>query len=220
MKLLETEKNRICKKTETFVKTFFEADATGHDWWHIYRVRKLALAISETEKGDKFIIEMAALLHDVDDYKISGEGDNLKNASAWLKKAGLPDETANKILTVIGEVSFKGNDVEDKASTSESKIVQDADRLDAIGAIGIARAFAYGGSKNRALYNPDEKPATYKSFEEYRNNKSSTISHFYEKLLLLKDRMKTNTGKLIASERHKYLENYLKQFFNEWNVNI
>jgi len=195
-------------------------DNSGHDWWHIERVRKMALKMAEKEGGDKFIIEIAALLHDIDDYKLVSGNADLRKASAWLKKSGLPEKTISHVLTVIGEVSFKGNGVEDSTTSIEAEIVQDADRLDAMGAIGIARAFAYGGSKSRLIYDPAEKPAVYHSFEDYKKNKGSTVNHFYEKLLLLKDRMNTTTAKAIAESRHDYMVNYLKQFFNEWNVGL
>ncbi|NQU85403.1 MAG: HD domain-containing protein [Mariniphaga sp.] len=210
----------ILQKTESFVKTFLEGEGNGHDWWHIYRVRKLALAIAEKEGGDLFIIEMAALLHDVDDYKLIKENKESKNALNWLNKLQLPDKTIHHILSIIDEVSFKGNGVEDYTSSLECDIVQDADRLDAIGAIGIARAFAYGGSKKRLLYDPSERPAIYKSLEEYKKNTGSTINHFYEKLLLLKDRINTITGKKLAKNRHTYMEQFLKQFFNEWDAKL
>jgi uncharacterized protein len=159
---------------------------------------------------------MAALLHDADDWKLNG---NIKteNAKIWLLKNNIDENTINIICEIIDNLSFKGANVKEKELSIEGKIVQDADRIDAIGAIGIARAFAYGGSKNRALYNPESKNVFHNSFDEYKNSEGSTINHFYEKLLLLKDRINTKKGKQIAEERHEFMVNYLNQFFNEWN---
>jgi uncharacterized protein len=206
------------KKTEEYVYGLMSNDTTGHDWWHIYRVRKLAGRIAESEGGDSFIIQMAALLHDVDDWKIKKNGDSVCIAESWMFSLSLPAKLIERIISVIDEVSFKGNMVADRASSLEAKIVQDADRIDAIGAIGIARAFAYGGSKRRQIYNPSVSPGEFRTFEEYKTNEGTTINHFYEKLLLLKDRMNTPTGREIAECRHNYMAEFLKQFFNEWEV--
>ena len=194
-------------------------DNSGHDWWHVFRVRKMALEIARHEGGDLLVIEMAALLHDVDDYKLTSHSQN-QNVLNWLKSQNLDEKIIGQILTIIEEVSFKGDRVKNPTSSKEAEIVQDADRLDAIGAIGIARAFAYGGSRNRLLFDPEEIPASYHSFEDYKRNKSSTIIHFYEKLLLLKERMNTSYAKKIAQERHQVMLDFLENFFREWNVEI
>mgnify|MGYP001180932514 CR=1 FL=1 len=208
----ETEAIRL---TENYVRNLFENDFSGHDWWHINRVRNLALKIAGKEVGDRFVIEMSALLHDVDDWKINNE-ENSSKALEWLKIIKVPDFISKRILDVIGQVSFKGAGVKNEAVSIEAKIVQDADRLDAIGAIGIARTFAYGGSKQRPIYLPEIKPELHINFESYKKTTAPTINHFYEKLLLLKNRLNTNTAIEIAKNRHTFMETFLEQFFKEW----
>ncbi len=208
----ETEAIRL---TENYVRNLFENDFSGHDWWHINRVRNLALKIAGKEGGDRFVIEMSALLHDVDDWKINNE-ENSSKALEWLKIIKVPDFISKRILDVIGQVSFKGAGVKNEAVSIEAKIVQDADRLDAIGAIGIARTFAYGGSKQRPIYLPEIKPELHINFESYKKTTAPTINHFYEKLLLLKNRLNTNTAIEIAKNRHTFMETFLEQFFKEW----
>jgi uncharacterized protein len=207
---------QILKQTEEYVRGLFENEGTGHDWWHIHRVRNVALKIAESEGGNRFLIEMSALLHDVDDWKINNDEKVLKTLS-WLKNIKIPQTDIDKILEIIDQVSFKGAGVENTAATVEAKIVQDADRLDAIGAIGIARTFAYGGSKGRPVYVPDIKPELHESFESYKKTSAPTINHFYEKLLLLKNRLNTATAIEIAKNRHTFMETFLEQFFKEWN---
>ena len=165
------------------------------------------------------MIEMAALLHDLDDWKLNDGNDGSK-AKTWLKKMNVPDAELLQITEIIEQVSFKGARVDNTASTLEAQIVQDADRLDAIGAIGIARTFAYGGNKGRLLYDPDIKPTMHSSFEAYKKTTAPTINHFYEKLLLLKDRLNTSTAKKIAIKRHHFMEHFLEQFFYEWDGKI
>jgi uncharacterized protein len=211
-------KKDILQKTESHVWDLMLNDISGHDWWHIYRVRKLALAIAKNEGGDKFIIELAALLHDVDDWKLGGNDGKSGKAKNWMESLSLQNSTIERILEVIGQISFKGNFVEDNTTSIEAKIVQDADRLDALGAIGIARAFMYGGSKGRLMFDPSEKPKRFNSFEEYKKGEGTTINHFYEKLLILKDRINTPTGKIMAEERHFFMEEFLKHFLKEWSV--
>jgi uncharacterized protein len=206
----------VLKQTGKYVRELFENEGTGHDWWHIHRVRNIALKIAETEGGNRFIIEMAALLHDVDDWKINGDEKSSKTES-WLKNIKIPQSETERILEIIDQVSFKGAGVKNSASTIEAKIVQDADRLDAIGAIGIARTFAYGGSKGRPIYIPEIKPENHVSFESYKKTNAPTINHFYEKLLLLKNRLNTETAIEIAKNRHTFMETFLEQFFKEWN---
>ncbi|PIR73602.1 MAG: phosphohydrolase [Candidatus Moranbacteria bacterium CG10_big_fil_rev_8_21_14_0_10_35_21] len=208
-------KSQIIKKTAKFARNYFKGDSSGHDWWHTFRVWNLAKKIAKKEKGaDLFIIELAALLHDVDDWKLRIVNNKTEK---WLDKLKIQKETKKHILEITKDLSFKGAGVKSKIKTLEGKIVQDTDRLDAIGALGISRAFAFGGSRNREIYNPAIKPIMHKTFESYKNNNNSSVNHFYEKLLLLKDLMNTNAARKIANQRHKYMENFLKQFFNEWN---
>ncbi|HNW88926.1 MAG TPA: HD domain-containing protein [Bacteroidales bacterium] len=207
----------IISKTTDFVKSKSLGESSGHDWWHIYRVHKLAVYIAKQEKADLYIVELAALLHDLDDWKFNAPGS--AHAADWLAQCGLETETVQKITSVIGQVSFKGAGEKNMAVTLEAKVVQDADRLDAIGAIGIARAFAYGGYNKSELYNPDEMPALHENFEAYKKSRSHTINHFYEKLLLLKDRLYTETAKKLSEKRHQFLEDFLSQFYAEWNFN-
>ena len=214
---MNMNQSEIISRTTDFIKERFESEGSGHDWWHIYRVLNLAKSIAAKEGGDRFIIEMASLLHDLDDWKISPDL-TVSLAGEWLDNSKVDETEKEKILEVIGEVSFKGAKVNTPATSIESMIVQDADRLDAIGAIGIARAFAYGGSKGRLIYDPVCPPVFHSTFEDYRKSNSATINHFYEKLLLLKDRMQTKTGRKIAEQRHKILEDFLNAFFLEWDV--
>jgi len=202
-------------QTENYIKNLFENESTGHDWWHIHRVRNIAIKIAETEGGNPFLIEMAALLHDVDDWKLFGDGQNLK-AESWLRNIKIPVHGMKNILKIIDQVSFKGAGVETKPTSIEAKIVQDADRLDAIGAIGIARTFAYGGNKGRPIYLPTVKPVLHTDFDSYKKGTAPTINHFYEKLLLLKNRLNTVSAIEIAKKRHTFMEVFLEQFFMEW----
>ncbi len=208
----------ILKQTQDFVQQKLAEDTSGHDWWHIHRVHQLAKKIAATEGGDLFIIELAALLHDISDWKFNGGDEHLggKIAHQWLKDLGADTETCEKIEGIINNLSFKGAKVSEKMRSIEGKIVQDADRLDAIGAIGIARTFTYGGYKNRPMYQPDVQPVLHDSFEAYKNKTSHTINHFYEKMLLLKERMNTATAKRLAEERHQFVEDFLAQFLKEW----
>lgn len=215
--MFELFEKQALRATEEYVQEVFSDEGSGHDWWHIHRVRKMALRIAETEGGNLFIIEMAALLHDIDDWKLNTE--NSSKVSAWLKKLKINHLQSLLILEIINQVSFKGAGVENKSSTIEAKIVQDADRLDAIGAIGIARAFAYGGHKNRLLHIPDSTPEFHTDFESYKKNQSSTVNHFYEKLLLLKNSLNTETAIEIAKNRHIFMEEFLQHFFDEWEGN-
>jgi uncharacterized protein len=212
--LFEPFENTILKRTEDYIRSYFENEGSGHDWWHIHRVRNMALILAKNEGGNRFVIEMAALLHDLDDWKLNS-GTESKTVN-WLKTLDLGEIKAKKILEIIEQVSFKGAGVENKALTIESKIVQDADRLDAIGAIGIARTFAYGGHKSRPIYHPDIKPVMHSDFESYKNSAAPTINHFYEKLLLLKNALNTTTAIEIAKNRHIFMEMFLTQFFAEW----
>lgn len=209
--------NQILKHTRLYIEDFFKGESTGHDAFHTFRVTNLAVYIAKSENcNELFEVEMAALLHDVDDWKLGGDS-NLSNAKNWMISQQLSLETINKIIDLIQQVSFKGSKVETPVSSLAAACVQDADRLDALGAIGIARTFAYGGKNNRLLYSPDEKPTFHDSYESYKTKQSSTFMHFYEKLFLLKDRMNTITAKEIANKRHQFMELYVKQFLEEWN---
>ncbi len=211
------DKNSIIQKTADFIKQEFADDSSGHDWWHIYRVWKNAITICEHEKADSFIVQLAALLHDLDDWKFNDSEDETPlRAKAWLDSLSVDSSVTDAVCRIISHISFKGAGVENKMDSLEGFIVQDGDRLDAIGAIGIARAFAYGGYKNRLLYDPASPPQMHQSFEQYKNSNSATINHFYEKLLLLKDMMNTRTAKRIAEQRHEVMVQYLGQFMNEW----
>lgn len=207
----------LLEKTLSYIKDIFKNDYSGHDYYHSLRVYNLATSICKEEHGNLEITQLASLLHDVDDYKLfGGNGSNYSNAETFLKNNNIPDEKINLICNIIGSISFKGTDSKVPESL-EGKIVQDADRLDAIGAIGIARTFAYGGSKNRSMHIPNEKPRDNMNFEEYSTLNGTTINHFYEKLLNLKDLMNTDTAKKLAESRHKYIQNFLSEFFNEWD---
>ena len=207
----------ILQKTADYIKQEFSGDSSGHDWWHIYRVWKNAITLCEHEKADSFIVELAALLHDLDDWKFNNSEDETPlRAKAWLDSLAIDPAITDKVCRIIMHISYKGAGVENKMDSLEGFIVQDADRLDAIGAIGIARAFAYGGYKNRPLYDPDSPPQMHQTFEQYKNSKSATINHFYEKLLLLKGMMNTTTAKRIAEQRHEVMVQFLDQFMNEW----
>lgn len=209
--------NDIIKRTADFIKGKFSNDSSGHDWWHIYRVWKNAIAICEREKADLFIVELAALLHDLDDWKFNESGDETPHrAIAWMESCSVEPQTIQTVCEIIMHVSYKGAQVENRMKTLEGFIVQDADRLDAIGAIGIGRAFAYGGYKNRPMYDPETSNQMHATFEEYKNSNSATINHFYEKLLLLKDKMNTATAKQIAERRHEVMVKFLEQFMLEW----
>jgi uncharacterized protein len=211
-------KAQIVWETAEYVRLQSNSEGSGHDWWHVVRVRNAANYICRKEGGDAFVVELAALLHDIADHKFY-DGDmeiGPKKASQWLRGQGVPDETVTAVSEIVRNVSFKGGGVRDTALSFEGMIVRDADRLDAIGAIGIARTFAFAGFKGELIYDPEINPKTHDSFTDYKNKKSTAINHFYEKLLLLKDRMHTATAKRIAEDRHKFLECYLRAFFREW----
>lgn len=213
------DRSEIILSTAAFIAREFASEGSGHDWFHVDRVRRMALRIAKKEGVDLFVTEMAALLHDLDDYKITGsESDVPVKARKILSSMDVEEDVAALILKVIEEVSYKGSGIETPVSSIEAAVVQDADRLDAIGAIGIARTFAYGGHKNRLIYDPDIVPVMHDDFQSYKSSTAPTINHFYEKLLLLKDRMNTNTARIIAEHRHRFMENYLQQFFDEWEA--
>jgi len=202
------------------VKAYFLDKEGSHDWYHIKRVLELSREIHAIEGGNKELVELCALLHDVSDHKYNGGDYELGGAVAreWIMDAGGSDELSNQVSLIVPKISYKGANVEDQKLPIEGQRVRDADRLDAIGAIGVARAFAYGGSKNRPLFNPDIKPVMHDSKEAYLNAKTHTVNHFYEKLLKIKDRIETASGKIIAKQRHEFMVSFLEQFHSEWNI--
>jgi uncharacterized protein len=209
----------IIKNTIAFVKNELQNAEGGHDWFHIERVYKNALLISESEKVDRTIVSLGALLHDIADSKFHNGDETVgpKKASQFLKSENISEETIDHVVTIIENVSFKGANKNQEFHSKELEVVQDADRLDALGAIGIARTFNYGGFKNRKLYDPEIKPNLNMTPSEYKASDAPTINHFYEKLLLLRDLMNTKTGRKLAEERHVFMETFLKQFYAEWN---
>mmetsp|Transcript_17770 Transcript_17770/g.20542 ORF Transcript_17770/g.20542 Transcript_17770/m.20542 type:complete len:220 (+) Transcript_17770:273-932(+) len=214
-------KEKIIHNTIDFVKEKLKNAEGGHDWFHIERVFKNTILISKNEKVDTFIVSLAALLHDIADPKFYNGNEEIgpKIANEFLVKQNVDESMINHIINILKHMSFK-NSLDkngEKFTSKELEVVQDADRLDAIGAIGIARCFNYGGFKNRALHNPEIKPNLKMTKEEYKNSDAPTINHFYEKLLLLKDKMNTISGKRIAESRHIFMETYLHQFYNEWD---
>ncbi|MDD6285643.1 MAG: HD domain-containing protein [Methanobacteriaceae archaeon] len=199
------------------VEEIFENDYGGHDFFHTLRVMRIAKYIAKIEGANTEIVELASLLHDVDDYKITGKNmDSVENACKLMNKYNIDKQVQLQVTDIIKTVSFKANDTEIPSSL-EGKVVQDADRLDALGAIGIARAFAYGGSRGNMIYNPNSKPNLNMNSDEYVKNKTTTINHFYEKLLLLKDMMNTETGYNIAIKRDQFMRDFLEEFYREWN---
>ncbi len=210
--------DQLIAETVKFVKHTLEGAETGHDWWHIQRVWKNALQIIKTESADQLIVELAALLHDIADSKFHDGDEEIgpKKAGEFLTSLELSEDLILHVQQIIRNMSFKASFEKVKFYSKELEIVQDADRLDAIGAVGIARAFTYGGFKNRELFNPEIPPALNMSKEEYKNSAAPTINHFYEKLLLIKDKMNTETGSKIAAGRHLFMEQYLEQFYREW----
>ena len=216
------DKERIIEETKNIVKDKLYGDGSGHDWYHIERVYNLASFLAKEEGGDEFIIKMSALLHDIDDWKFKKEIENETDYSETyriLNFMNIDNESIDKIIEIINTMSFKGGVIDSSPKTIEGKVVQDADRLDAIGAIGIARTFAYGGYKNNLMYDRDIKPIEFNSLEEVKNTKNHTINHFYEKLLKLKDLMNTDTAKKIATDRNEYMLGFLEKFYSEWNFN-
>jgi uncharacterized protein len=209
----------LIDNTILFVKQQLENAEGGHDWFHIERVYKNALLIAKEEDCDLTVVKLAALLHDIADSKFHGGDETIgpKTARTFLESQNVSEEIITHVIAIIENISFKGGNFEKTFTSKELEIVQDADRLDAIGAIGIARTFNYGGFKNRPLYNPNIQPKLNMSKDEYKNNEAPTLNHFYEKLLLLKDKMNTETGKKIAKKRHDFMVHFLAQFYAEWD---
>jgi uncharacterized protein len=226
-KMVTTNHNKtIIDKTALFVKTTLEGGESGHNWYHINRVKNNALLIADkvsknnnTFTIDLLAIELGALLHDIADYKFHGGDEKIasKISNDFLKSIDVDETIINKVVDIIDSVTFKGSGEITRKLTLEAQIVQDADRLDALGAIGIARAFAYGGHKNREIYDPNQEPQINMNWEQYKNNKSSSINHFYEKLFLLKDLMNTKEARELAEPRHEYMKLYVDRFMKEWN---
>ena len=212
------EKKLIVNQTADFMKSELTGEGSGHDWWHVYRVWKNAVQIAKHEEVDLYVVELAALLHDIADWKFNDGNEDIgpQLAREWLESLNVEETKISKVCEIIQDISFKGSGVITKMTTIEGMIVQDADRLDAMGAIGIGRAFAYGGSKGREMYNPELKPEKHDSFEQYKKSQGSSINHFYEKLLLLKELMNTNTAKKIAEKRHTVMLDFLDEFIHEW----
>ncbi|MGL5415459.1 MAG: HD domain-containing protein [Clostridium sp.] len=207
------------ENTKKFVKSKLENEGSGHDWYHIERVYNLAKYLGKEEGGDSYIIELAALLHDIEDWKFSKDNKSETGIiEEFLLSEKVEKEDIAKIIFIIKTMSFKGGVVSSKQNTIEGMVVQDADRLDAMGAIGIARAFTYGGYKGNQIYDPTIKPIEFKSLDDVKNKKNHTINHFYEKLLKLKDNINTGSGKKIAEKRHEFMEKFLIEFYNEWNM--
>lgn len=217
--------DNVINSTIKFVKETLRNAESGHDWFHVERVWKNARKIAHMEKENNhpelnmLVVELAALLHDIADHKFHGGDVTVggRVAGEFLKGFNLDQDVINAVTDIINKISFKGANSANEMEGIEGKIVQDADRLDAIGAIGIARVFSYGGYRNRLMYDPEDKPKLGMTWEEYKSNKGSCINHFYEKLLLIKDRMNTGAGKAMAEKRHKYMEGYLEQFYDEWD---
>lgn len=211
--------NSIINQTAEFVRNTLADAEAGHDWWHILRVWNNAKLLARNEMVNMPVVELAALLHDIADSKFYDGDEEIgpQIAGEFLRSLNVDEAIVSHVQSIIQNMSFKASLGEVSFHSPELAVVQDADRLDAIGAIGIARAFTYGGFKNRELYNPNQKPNLQMTKEEYKNSQSPTINHFYEKLFLLKDKMNTETGRKIAQERHRVMEAYLEQFYAEWN---
>lgn len=212
-------KEQIINSTKTFVKETLKGAEGGHDYFHIERVYKNAMLIAKNEKVDDFVVALGALLHDIADSKFY-DGDETvgpKKARLFLEKEGVNEVVIVHVENIIKNISFKGGNFKQEFNSLELDVIQDADRLDAIGAIGIARCFNYGGFKNRELYNPDIPPKLDMTKEEYKNSTAPTLNHFYEKLLLLKDKFNTNTGKELAKQRHEFMEDFVNKFLDEYN---
>lgn len=210
----------VIGKTAEHVRGVLLGEPSGHDWWHVHRVWRTATAIGRQEQGaDLDVVQLGALLHDIADWKLHGGDIHVGPATAreWLLRCAVDEPVIAHVCEIVATVSFNGAGVPDTHPTLEARIVQDADRLDAIGAIGIARTFAFGGAHRREIFDPDRVPELHRTAEGYRANSSPTINHFYEKLLLLRDRMNTEAGRRIAEDRHRFMEDFLDRFHREWN---
>jgi uncharacterized protein len=213
-------RSSVLASTEAYVRSRMEGEGSGHDWWHVHRVRNVALRLAAEEGADPFVVELAALLHDVADHKFHGGDDTVgpRVSREWLEGLDVDEATVAHVCAIVGELSFRGAGVPTPMSTREGEVVQDADRLDALGAIGVARTFAYGGSRGRPLHDPDAAPEAHGSFEAYRTSRGPTVNHFHEKLFLLKDRTNTRSARRVAEERHRFMEAFLERFHREWEA--
>ncbi len=217
--LKSKNQQQIIDQTAEFIRRKFDGESTGHDWYHIERVWKMAKRIGAKEGADPFVVELGALLHDIADWKFHDEAAGGKAAREWLTQLEVESDIIDQVCVIVDGISFKGLGQKNKIKTVEGMVVQDADRLDAIGAIAIARAFAYGGAMNRPIYDPivPRTPLSDASYASTQTSKNRpTIHHFYDKLLHLKDRLNTKTARQLAERRHKFMELYLKEFFEEW----
>lgn len=210
--------NLLVDRVARHIQTKFAGEGSGHDWHHINRVRRLAKQIAFVEGANQVVAELAALVHDIADWKFHNGDDSIgpREAGRLLSEEGTEPEVIKQVVEIVRTISFKGAGVVTNMKSLEGRCVQDADRLDAIGAIGIARCFAYGGHAGRSMYDPDEEPVMHQSAEAYKASKGHSLNHFYEKLFLLKDRMNTATGRAMAEERHKYMEEFVRRFLKEW----
>ena len=213
---------QLIAQTAAHAEQALAGDASGHDWWHVQRVWRNAAAIGRATGADMLVVELAALLHDIADWKFhdGDESAGPRAARQWLESLAVEPAVIARVCHIVEHISYKGANVTAEALPLEGQVVQDADRLDAIGAIGIARAFAYGGSKGRTLYDPAVPPELHESFAAYKNNQGHTVNHFYEKLLLLKDRMNTVAGQRLAEARHTFMQQFLDQFLAEWTGEV
>lgn len=213
--------NSILEKTELYVKQQLENIESGHDWWHAHRVRNNALQIQQIEGGDALVVELSCLVHDVIDSKFFNADKAIIQLKQFFSTCGVDNVMIEMIVYIISNISFSKEITSEIIEKNiELQVVQDADRLDAIGAIGIARAFSYGGANNRAMFVPGDDPLNYTTSEEYRKSKSHTVNHFYEKLFHLKDKMNTACGRKLAEERDAYMRDFLNKFYDEWGVKI
>lgn len=220
MEIVQKKQQRLISEAERFCKSELEHDTSGHDWWHIHRVVQMAQRLAREEGADSFICTIAALLHDVADEKLNDSKESgLLKVRNWLEEQQLQQDELEHIMEIISNMSYNGG-TNPPMRTLEGQVVQDADRLDAIGAIAIARAFQYAGWKGHPIHDPNLPPRESMTAEEYRNGKTTAINHFYEKLLKLKDRVNTPSAKAIAEERHRYMEQYVERFYKEWDGHI
>lgn len=217
---MDSASSALVSRVAEHIKGKFASESSGHDWHHIHRVWKLARQIGARETANQEIVELAALVHDIADWKFHDGDDSVgpREAKCLLTAEGAAPEIIEQVVDIVRTISFKGAGVTTAMRTLEGQCVQDADRLDAIGAIGIARCFAYGGHAGRSMYDPDEPPVMHATAEAYKASKGHSLNHFYEKLFLLKDRMNTATGRAMAEERHQFMEHYVARFLAEWNV--
>jgi uncharacterized protein len=213
---------QVIDETVEFVRNTLAGDSSGHDWWHVWRVWQTSLHLARAEGADELVVSLAALLHDIADWKFHGGDESLgpRRAAEWLRTREVPEPIIDQVGRIIEQLSFKGAGVATPMTSLEGQVVQDADRLDAIGPIGIARAFAYGGHAGRAMYDPAVEPELHESFAAYKKNNGPTINHFYEKLLLLKDRMNTATARRLAADHDAFMRDFLDRFYRQWNGNL